>query len=129
MRALMRGSIKSLSFVPLQAIAVVLLGACAGVPTATEPTAAPAAEAPPSPPAAPGLTDDRLPPGPGRAILERACMVCHNLDGLWAYQGYYDEQSWRGLVETMIAHGADLDETDTDELVGYLVRHFGPGTR
>jgi hypothetical protein len=29
----------------------------------------------------------------------------------------------------MIAHGAKLDETETTELVSYLVRHFGPGTR
>ncbi|MBN1239111.1 MAG: hypothetical protein JXB36_11450 [Gammaproteobacteria bacterium] len=70
-----------------------------------------------------------LPAGHGRAILRRACTGCHDLEGLWVYQGYYDAPRWRGLVETMIAHGADLNETETIELVEYLVEHFGPGTR
>jgi cytochrome c5 len=70
-----------------------------------------------------------LPPGAGRRVLARHCTSCHNLGGLWAYQGYYDEPRWRGLVQTMIAHGAELNETETNELVAYLVEHFGPGTR
>lgn len=70
-----------------------------------------------------------LPPGTGRAILEAECTSCHDLGGLWAYQGYYDEALWRGLVETMIAHGAALDESEARDVVDYLVEHFGPGTR
>jgi hypothetical protein len=62
-------------------------------------------------------------------LLGRACTGCHDLNGLWAYRGYYNEQRWRSLVETMIAHGARVDETEADELVAYLVEHFGPGTR
>jgi virginiamycin B lyase len=76
-----------------------------------------------------GADSSRLPAGEGRAIVEQACTGCHNLEGLWAYQGYYDERRWRGLVDTMIAHGAELNETDTTRLVDYLVEHFGPGTR
>lgn len=80
-------------------------------------------------PAAGAVVDDRLPPGRGRSILEAECTGCHNLGGLWAYQGYYTRERWRGLVETMIAHGANLDETATNELVDYLAEHFGPGSR
>jgi hypothetical protein len=70
-----------------------------------------------------------LPPGPGAATLARACTGCHNLEGLWAYQGYYNEQRWRSLVESMIAHGAQLNETESNDVVAYLVLRFGPGTR
>jgi hypothetical protein len=70
-----------------------------------------------------------LPPGQGAAILARACTTCHNLQGLWAYQGYYNERRWRELVETMVAHGASVKEPEKTELVAYLVEHFGPGTR
>jgi len=70
-----------------------------------------------------------FPPGPGRDVLAAACANCHNLGGIEPFRGYYDAARWRRLVDTMIAHGAKLDETETDVLVDYLVEHFGPGTR
>jgi hypothetical protein len=108
-----------------------LLEGCAIVPI--EESAAPSAGSPPLSPdeeaALVALAGGDLPPGEGRSILARRCTGCHNLGGLWAYQGYYDEARWRGLVQTMIAHGANLNETEENELVAYLARHFGPGTR
>lgn len=70
-----------------------------------------------------------LPAGAGREILTRDCTGCHDLNGLWAYQGYYDEARWRDMIATMVAHGADLDAAEIDVLAAYLVEHFGPGTR
>ena len=70
-----------------------------------------------------------FPPGPGRDVLAAACTNCHDLGGIEPFRGYYDAARWRRLVDTMIAHGAKLDETETDVLVDYLVEHFGPGTR
>ena len=70
-----------------------------------------------------------FPPGPGRDVLAAACTNCHDLGGIEPFRGYYDAARWRRLVDTMIAHGAKLDETETDVLVAYLVEHFGPGTR
>jgi len=75
------------------------------------------------------IEDLDLPPGAGAQILAESCTVCHDLGGLYAYQGYYDERRWRGLVETMISHGADVDASEESTLVDYLVRYFGPGTR
>jgi cytochrome c5 len=69
-----------------------------------------------------------LPPGQGREILAAACTSCHDLGGLGPFRGYYDAARWRRLVETMIAHGAKLDETEVTALVDYLVEHFGPST-
>ena len=96
---------------------------CMTLATQSEPLPAANAALPGEP------ADDPLPAGRGREILEAECIGCHNLGGLWAYKGYYNEQRWRGLVETMIAHGANLDETATNELVDYLDRYFGPGSR
>jgi hypothetical protein len=50
------------------------------------------------------------------------------LGGLAPFRGYYDAARWRRLVDTMIAHGAKLDETQATVLVDYLAEHFGPST-
>ena len=115
----------------LLVLAAAGLAGCAAV--ARDPAAPANGAAPDADSVVPGevapAEDDGLPPGRGAAILRAACTDCHNLGGLWAYKGYYNEQRWRGLVQTMIAHGANLDETATNELVDYLVLHFGPGSR
>ncbi|HEY8520953.1 MAG TPA: hypothetical protein VIN61_12795 [Gammaproteobacteria bacterium] len=105
----------------------VALAACAAREPA--PDAPGSAEAAPTDPGALHPATRMLPPGEGRDILARACVDCHNLEGLSAYAGYYDAARWRGLVETMIAHGAELDETEVTKLVQYLAEHFGPGSR
>lgn len=67
-----------------------------------------------------------LPAGAGRAELVRACTTCHDLGGLEAYKGYYDDAKWRDMVLTMVDHGAELDADGIDAVVGYLVACFGP---
>ncbi|HEX6998750.1 MAG TPA: cytochrome c [Gammaproteobacteria bacterium] len=103
------------------------LGACAA--RAPAPDVPASAEAAAPDPGAANPATRGLPPGEGRAILARACVGCHDLGGLSAYRGYYDAARWRGLVETMIAHGAQLDETEVTQLVQYLAEHFGPGAQ
>jgi mono/diheme cytochrome c family protein len=78
---------------------------------------------------APAAAELDLPPGEGADLVAKACTGCHDLGGLWAYQGYYDAPRWRGLVATMVSHGADLDASEQATVVDYLVAHFGPGTR
>lgn len=79
--------------------------------------------------AAERASDRPLPAGPGLAILGRGCTGCHDLNGLWAYQGYWDEGRWRDMIATMIGHGAEIGPAETEVLASYLVEHFGPGTR
>ncbi|GEM_PF-964275 len=67
-----------------------------------------------------------LPAGEGRAILKRACVDCHDLGGLKAYAGYYDEEKWRAMMVTMKDHGAQIDAAEIAVLAAYLGRHFGP---
>lgn len=82
----------------------------------------------------PAAADDRtaavrLPDGEGRDVLEQACTGCHDLDGLSAYRGYYDESRWRTMISTMVSYGAELDEAEIATAAEYLAEHFGPGGR
>lgn len=71
----------------------------------------------------------RLPDGEGRDVIEQACTGCHDLDGLSAYRGYYDESRWRTMISTMVSYGAELDEAEITTAAEYLAEHFGPGAR
>jgi cytochrome c5 len=68
---------------------------------------------------------DRAAPD-GRALLERVCTTCHDLGGLDAYKGYWGERQWADMVDTMIDHGAELDDAEVAVLVDYLTATFGP---
>ena len=60
----------------------------------------------------------------GRAILERACTVCHSLNGIEHYS-YDSEGPYTELVSTMVAYGATLSETEQMTLVRYLFATYG----
>lgn len=106
------------------ALGALLLTACAGQPATPQFPVADAASA-----AAARASDRPLPAGRGRTILGRGCTGCHDLNGLWAYQGYWDEVRWRDMIATMIGHGAEIEPAEVEVLATYLVEHFGPGTR
>ena len=64
-----------------------------------------------------------LPEGPGRKILESACVACHSLDVVTAKR--WSNQQWRDSVNAMIARGAAVNKDQARDLVTYLGRHFG----
>ena len=70
-------------------------------------------------------TTVQLPEGEGRKILEASCMSCHTLDGLPRFKGQYEKKDWQGVVDTMIAYGAALENKDVPVLVDYLTKNFG----
>ena len=92
--------------------------ACGGC--ATRPTAA--VQEPVTPAFAPGVD---LPPGPGREILDASCLSCHDLTALPLFAPFYTRDTWRTLVVTMQAHGADVDNAEIEVLADYLAQHFG----
>ncbi len=65
-----------------------------------------------------------FPPGPAKPLADRACLACHSVD-LVAQQRLTEKQ-WSAEVTKMIAWGADLPAARREELVGYLVKNFGP---
>lgn len=67
-----------------------------------------------------------LPEGEGKAILLRACTICHDLGGLKLFKGYYTKELWRELVVDMVRVGAQVKEDEITILAKYLAEHFGP---
>lgn len=105
--------------------------ACAGCATeptrATGPTPAgepkPAAGVEPAPPAFEAGIE--LPAGQGRDLIVESCLGCHDLTAVPLFAPFYTRDSWRALLVTMQAHGADVDNAEIDALADYLVQNFG----
>jgi cytochrome c5 len=72
--------------------------------------------------AAPG---DELPDGPGKKVLLRACTMCHDLDEVTKFKGYYTRAQWTDIVVTMREYGATLDEAEVEPLADYLFAALG----
>jgi mono/diheme cytochrome c family protein len=66
-------------------------------------------------------------PPRGAAILQRACTVCHNLDGLNAYADSWGQTEWRSMIGTMISYGAVVTPAEVDVLSEYLAVNYGTG--
>jgi virginiamycin B lyase len=68
----------------------------------------------------------QLPDGEARAIVEGACIACHQLDYIPDSRGYSHED-WGALISSMIA----LPDEMNDSIVGYLAENFPkkPGTQ
>lgn len=65
-----------------------------------------------------------LPAGSGRAIAERACVICHST--MLITQQAKDSTAWEKTLGTMTKWGAPLTPAEHDSLVRYLVTTRGP---
>jgi len=81
--------------------------------------AAAVAAAPPS--QDPGV---ELPPGAGRELLLSRCLGCHNLGGLELFDDFYTRADWHMLLETMVAHGAQVDPAELEVIADYLALNY-----
>ena len=66
-----------------------------------------------------------LPDDDGKALILRACTRCHTLEGVPAYRKYWGYELWLPMVESMIKHGAVLDEQEKIVVTRYLARYYG----
>src|SRR5262249_20238182 len=91
--------------------------------------------------------DNVYPPGPGRAVAERTCIVCHGENFLPSQPG--TAQVWNSRIDRMMgknlfdkpaasyaegllsyrAQWLLFNQQDRQDLVDYLVKHFGPGAK
>jgi mono/diheme cytochrome c family protein len=67
-----------------------------------------------------GAPGDELADGPGKKILQRACVTCHDLDEVTKFKGYYTRAQWKDIVVTMKEYGAAVDDAEVDALAEYL---------
>lgn len=61
-------------------------------------------------------------------MLVTECLNCHELAVLELFKGFYTRDSWRSLVLSMRAHGAEVDDAEVEVLSDYLAQHFGLGS-
>lgn len=67
---------------------------------------------------------DFFPDGPGKAVVEKTCLTCHNAKIATSKPGTEDE--WADVVNQMMGKGAVLSDDEVDQVVEYLAKHFGP---
>ncbi len=91
--------------------------------------------------------DEIYPPGPGRDVAERTCMICHGENFLSSRPG--DVATWTARLDRMMgkalldrpaasyaegllsyrASALRFSRQDREDLLAYLVQNFGPGAR
>jgi len=79
--------------------------------------------------AAPALAQEsqlRLRDGPGRALVEANCVMCHSLDYIPMNSPFLDRKGWEASVNKMIkVMGAPIAEADAQKIVDYLTGQYG----
>ena len=68
--------------------------------------------------------DPPLPNGPGKDIVLRACVKCHNLKVITNKRASEDE--WAKSVDNMVSRGAVLSDDEVDVVIDYLSQNFKP---
>jgi mono/diheme cytochrome c family protein len=63
-----------------------------------------------------------LPPGEGKAIVERACIGCHALKVVSSKRA--TKKEWASVVDQMISRGAEVDDDEVETLIKYLSKNF-----
>jgi hypothetical protein len=74
-----------------------------------------------APPASP---NSALPDGPGKPIIERACVGCHSLKVIVTKKA--SRNDWTNVVNEMVTRGADLSDDEIDKVIEYLSTNFKP---
>jgi len=69
----------------------------------------------------------QFPPGPGKAIAERACVACHS--PMLVVQQAKDSTAWEKTIGQMAKWGVELTPVEHDTLRAYLVSRLGPRGR
>jgi len=66
--------------------------------------------------------DARLPAGPGKAALLKACSPCHGAASAVAQFKTTDE--WKKTLDEMAANGAEASDDEWKEILLYVDKHF-----
>ena len=72
----------------------------------------------------PAQAQVRLPDGNGKAIVERACTVCHGLGEI--VRSGYQGDDWRRIVPLMVGYGAAVSGAEMPVVIDYLAKNIVP---
>jgi competence protein ComEA len=64
----------------------------------------------------------RLPNGPGKTALLKACSPCHGAESAVGHLKTHDE--WKKTLDEMAANGADATDEEWNQILGYLDKHY-----
>ena len=65
-----------------------------------------------------------FPDGPGKAIVQEACSVCHETELIT--NARRSKAEWTETVQDMVSRGAPLKEGEREIVIEYLAANFGP---
>jgi len=74
--------------------------------------------------AAPSLSAQQLPDGPGAAVLKSRCVVCHESDIITSQK--LSLAGWTRSIDKMVRWGSSITPPERETLQPYLAEHFGP---
>jgi len=63
-----------------------------------------------------------LPDGPGKAVVEKMCTPCHDLDNV--VRTRMTKERWSATVDDMVSRGATGTDAEIEQVVAYLAEHF-----
>ena len=67
-------------------------------------------------------SDYKLPNGPGKAVVEKICSKCHDLEGV--VRNRNTREGWEMVVDEMMARGAEGTDQEIDQVIEYLATNF-----
>jgi mono/diheme cytochrome c family protein len=74
--------------------------------------------------AAPVVSAQQLPDGPGAAIVKSRCVVCHESDIIT--QQHLSLAGWTRSIDKMVRWGSTITPQERETVQPYLADHFGP---
>ena len=67
----------------------------------------------------------RLPEGPGKAVVVKLCLLCHDSGNFRKVR--YTSDEWSDSVADMVERGAKGTPEELEAVVAYLAKNFGKG--
>src|SRR5215469_12729687 len=71
---------------------------------------------------APAAAQPQLPDGPGKAVIQQACLGCH--DPVRIMNSGYNRQDWQNVIHMMQNVGAPVPQEQVAVLIDYLAKNF-----
>ena len=71
-----------------------------------------------------GVAAQELPAGPGRDVVTKRCVTCHEADLI--VQQRLSRAAWGRSVDKMVRWGAMVEGDERDPMLDYLAAHFAP---
>jgi hypothetical protein len=64
--------------------------------------------------------------GPGKDVVEGGCSTCHSLSYIPMNSRFMSPETWKAEVTKMrAAFGAPIDDDAANQIITYLVAHYG----